>query len=228
MSYILDALRKAESQRSGAAAHGLSSGVSPSGLTAAQTGRVEKRMARRWRGLGWGLGLCLLVLTAGGWWTLRSAPSAPVAQGVAQVVAQEVLPGPVSASSAPAPSPPASVPAPAPVSSPALPAPGSPTSAAAVAATVPTATAAQAVSAAAPVPAPAPALEWSRLPETTRRAVPPLNGFMYSPDPQARMLLANGQVAREGDTLAPGVVLVRIRENGALLDVHGQRVWWTP
>jgi len=61
-----------------------------------------------------------------------------------------------------------------------------------------------------------------------RRLVPAINGFMYSPDPQARMLLVNGQVVREGDALAPGVVLVRIRQNGALLNVQDQPVWWTP
>ncbi|MFO0123741.1 MAG: general secretion pathway protein GspB, partial [Inhella sp.] len=51
-----------------------------------------------------------------------------------------------------------------------------------------------------------------------------VSGAMHSPDPASRLLIVNGQVAREGDTLAPGVVLQEIQPRSALLLVQGQRV----
>ncbi|MBI5255458.1 MAG: general secretion pathway protein GspB, partial [Burkholderiales bacterium] len=85
-----------------------------------------------------------------------------------------------------------------------------------------------------PAPAPAPAPNpappartplLAELPEALRRELPPLafGGAMDSPQPSSRMLIVNGQVLHEGDTVAPGLVLVTIRLRGALLDYKGTR-----
>ena len=77
-----------------------------------------------------------------------------------------------------------------------------------------------------PTPAPAPAptasaatsvdarlYTLSELPEDVRAGLPALTvgGAMYSQTPANRMLIINGQVFREGDTLAPGLVLEQIK-----------------
>ena len=85
----------------------------------------------------------------------------------------------------------------------------------------------------APPPVTAPASEaapvrlpkLAELPEELRRDVPALalGGTVYSPQPSARMLILNGQVFREGDTLAPGLVLERIQPKSAVFSMRGQR-----
>ena len=62
------------------------------------------------------------------------------------------------------------------------------------------------------------------LPEEVRRDVPQLTlgGTVYSPQPSARMLILNGQVFREGDTLSPGLVpLARLLGLGSILGYLG-------
>jgi general secretion pathway protein B len=70
------------------------------------------------------------------------------------------------------------------------------------------------------------ALPWQRLPEAARQRIGPLrvSGAMHSPDPASRMLIVNNQVLREGDAIAPGVVLEEIQPRAAVLRVQGQRV----
>lgn len=75
------------------------------------------------------------------------------------------------------------------------------------------------------VPAPARLPQLAELPEATRRALPTLTfgGAMDSPLPAHRMLIVNGEVRREGDTLAPGLTLQGIRLRSAVLDYRGTR-----
>jgi general secretion pathway protein B len=82
---------------------------------------------------------------------------------------------------------------------------------------------APATPAAPPVPERTPTL--AELPEPLRRSVPALQfgGAMDSPQPAARMLIINGQVFREGDAVAPGLVLRTIRLRSAVFEVRGQR-----
>jgi general secretion pathway protein B len=44
---------------------------------------------------------------------------------------------------------------------------------------------------------------------------------MYSPVRANRLLIVNGQVAHEGDTVAPGVVLEQLRVKNAVLSFRG-------
>jgi general secretion pathway protein B len=65
---------------------------------------------------------------------------------------------------------------------------------------------------------------FAELPESTRRALPPLKlgGSMYSEQPAARMLIVNSVVYHEGDTLAPGLKLESIGLRKARLSYQGQ------
>lgn len=65
----------------------------------------------------------------------------------------------------------------------------------------------------------------NELPEEIRRALPKLvtGGAMYSESPSNRMLILNGQVFREGDIVADKLVLERIKLNQAVLSFKGQR-----
>jgi general secretion pathway protein B len=73
--------------------------------------------------------------------------------------------------------------------------------------------------------APAPWPQLAELPEALRRELPPLQfgGAVDSPQASARMLIVNGQVLREGDSLSPGLVLHSIRLRSAVFDWRGQR-----
>ncbi len=65
----------------------------------------------------------------------------------------------------------------------------------------------------------------SELPDDVRAGLPSLavGGAMYSQTPANRMLIINGQIYREGDTLAPGLVLEQIKLKSAVLKVKGLR-----
>ncbi|UUX95600.1 general secretion pathway protein GspB [Aquabacterium sp. J223] len=65
----------------------------------------------------------------------------------------------------------------------------------------------------------------AELPEALRRELPALSvgGAMYSEQPSQRMLVLNGQVLRERDTVAPGLVLEQIRLRSAVMNYKGQR-----
>jgi general secretion pathway protein B len=64
-----------------------------------------------------------------------------------------------------------------------------------------------------------------QLPESLRRQLPAFafGGAADSPSPAARMLIINGQVHREGDEIAPGLVLERISLRSAQMRFQGQR-----
>jgi general secretion pathway protein B len=64
----------------------------------------------------------------------------------------------------------------------------------------------------------------AELPDDVRRTVPALaiGGSVYSPQPTARMVIVNGQVFREGDTLAAGLKLEQIRPKSAVFSIRGQ------
>ena len=66
----------------------------------------------------------------------------------------------------------------------------------------------------------------SALPPELRAAWPPLaiGGSIYSDNPASRFIMANGQVVREGQTAAPGVVVERIGRSAVVLLWRGLRV----
>lgn len=154
--------------------------------------------------------------------TTAAPPPAPASNAAATLPA---TPRTVLQAAAPRADAPPSVERPAralPVGGVALPAPPSPSVAAAPPpppATVP------ATPAAPPSPAGA-ATPLERLPEELRRQFPPLaiGGSIWSDDPASRFVLVGGQVVREGDAAAPGVVVDRIAPRSIVLRWQGQRV----
>ncbi|MBT9499861.1 MAG: general secretion pathway protein GspB [Burkholderiaceae bacterium] len=198
MSYILDALRRAESERERGTVPTLS--ANPAAADLADDG-VAVRRARPWVWAGLLLLLAVLGAVAAHWLTRGDAvPPAPALS----VQTPTVVPAP------PPPDVQAAVVAPAPVE--AKPAPE----------TKPRA----------PPRPPAPAAAFERplpmasgLPEDLRRQLPPLvaGGAMYSESAAHRILIINGQLFREGDKIAPELVLEQIKHRGAVLSFKGQR-----
>jgi general secretion pathway protein B len=65
----------------------------------------------------------------------------------------------------------------------------------------------------------------AELPESIRRELPKIayGGGSFSADKASRMAFLNGQVFHEGDTVAPGLVLKQIKQKGAVLAYKGYR-----
>jgi general secretion pathway protein B len=65
----------------------------------------------------------------------------------------------------------------------------------------------------------------AELPNELRRDVPPLNfgGSVYSETAAQRMVIFNGQVFREGDSVTDELVMEQIRPHSAVLRLRGQR-----
>jgi general secretion pathway protein B len=185
MSYVLDALRRAEAERQRGAVPGLHAQTLP----APEAGPAEPGGSPgRW-GLWLGGALVAAGLVAGGvWWAGGSGgggtppqPAEPLQADPAPPVV--VVPRPVRppvVARTPAARPPTGSDAPA----------DAPADAAVAAKVVP----------------------YEQLPESLRRQMPPLTfgGATHSPEPSARMLIINGQIWREGDEPAPGLRLERI------------------
>lgn len=211
MSYILDALQKANAQRHQGAVPVLDSGVIHAGMAARQPGT-----GRRWI---W-LASCLaggLMLTSVWWWFGRAAPATPAAASESTAVPSAVLaPAPAASSSdeqlstlansrvfesrGPILAAPPAAPAPAPATT-STPTPSS------SAAGSPNATADAAVA----------------LASASDTAGLTVTGSTYSANPQHRMLIVNGQVVREGQELRPGLRLEVIGPRSAILDDRGRR-----
>ncbi len=231
MSYILDALRRADSERE----RGSVPGLHTQSASMPQADDSTPRGARPWLWLVAGSLLMLLGALA---WFLLGRQTLPADR--AFLASASAVPAPVVLPTASATrlSPAASssalpVPLPKPVPSvrkPALrPAPG------VVGAKVPKASAkvqAAASAAASAASASAPALAkdariytLNELPDEVRKDLPALQigGAMYSQTAVNRMLIVNGQLFHEGDTLAPGLVLEQIKLRSAVLRLKGYR-----
>ena len=232
MSYILDALRRAEAERQRGAVPGLQDQPQPLSAPAAAPAADPSR-AGLWALAAVGL------LAAGGaaaWWWLKPPAAAPMAPVVAAAPAQPVVQ--VAPPSPPAPVAPAPV-VPAAVSSapavaaapataaPALVLPPIPAQPAEPAAEPPKKPASRPAAAAPVAPvAPAPdAVRRQDLPENVRQQLPALTvaGATYSENPRYRMVIINGQVQQEGERVAPGVVLETIRPKEVVLRAQGYR-----
>jgi len=233
MSYILDALRRADAERE--------RGAVPS-LQSQHHAYVEDDAARpaRPRALVWAVAALSVALVAVLAWTVfggsRTPPARPVAEG----------------SVAPAPTAPAvQLPTSPPVAAPPVTAPPA-AAAPPVAETAPPAP----VAVAHPAPRPRPDVKHTSrrtpetggsretadsatahaageeriykqidLPEDVRRDLPKLTigGASYSGYAASRMVMINGQIFHEGDTLTPGLVLERIKLKSAVLSYKGYR-----
>lgn len=215
MSYILDALRRAEADRE------RERGQVP-GLHTQAPGSAAAQAAgpRRW--LPWAGGGVLLLagIAAGSWWA--SGPNEPPAPAATPTPLAAAVPPPVTAAPLPPPPQPASAPAPQPAApaSPYLP-PMPPPAVAPAPAPAP-----------ALAPAPAPRVEpqariprLAELPESTRRELPTLaiSGSVYSDDPASRFVMVNGEAVREGARLGADLVLEQIGPRELVLNFKGQR-----
>jgi general secretion pathway protein B len=217
MSYILEALKKAQAERQ--------LGNAPT-LHAPQVQAADPGVAARRKPLFIGLGAGALAVALGALLVWHRAP-APVVAGPAVVPAPAA---PASAGRAAAPAtlevsaPPAPEPAPSPAPAhPAhvadAPAPAAPAHAPAVP-----------VPRAAPSPAPAAAPEaslpyLSQLPEAAQRDIPRVSfgGYMYSANPADRLLLVDKVLRHEGEEVAPGLVLEKLLPKGAVMNFRGMR-----
>ncbi|HSI48825.1 MAG TPA: general secretion pathway protein GspB [Ideonella sp.] len=230
MSYILDALRRAEADRE------RERGQVPGLHTQTLPGSEPTRAASPRRWLPWaGGGLLLLAgVGAGSWWTQREPATplpAPAPQVAAQTEAPVISPAPVPVpvpTAPPAAQPVVSVPAPAASS---IYLPQTPPAVAAKPRTVAPEPAPAPPPAVAATPAPAPAAAEGRpplvseLPESLRRELPKLaiSGSVYSDDPASRFLIVNGEVLHEGAKLGADLVLEQIRPHELVLRFKGQR-----
>lgn len=235
MSYILDALKRADAERERGAVPGLHSRqvTSPAPQVAPGTRRSL-----------W-LAVAAVLVVGGlsaGLWVWRSAADDARVAAVVPAVARPVVPAPLAQ--------PAQTPAPLPASAPALqPAAPPPPAVAALPPAVapairkPASEPALAAPAAGPKPSPkpkpdpvakaaepvaaAPAIVplLSELPEDIRRQIPALTitGAVYSEDPARRMLLVNGQVLAQGSQAAPELNLEEIRARSSVFSFRGTR-----
>lgn len=222
MSYILDALRRADAEREAGSVPGLHTHAAPE----AGSPRAARR-APPWAWLGL-VAAGVLALALG--WVLfarEAAHEAPLA-------VPAVPPPPAAAAPIPQPEiqPPALAAAPArptlpaPSAAPAAPPPAPRAVSPHAAAAAPKAVAHGAPAAPASAADGAPAVVALKdLPDDVRRALPALSlgGSIYSNDAASRFLIVNGQLFHEGDALTPELTLRQIKLKSAVLEFRGYR-----
>lgn len=239
MSYILDALKRAEAERERGAAPGLHTRHQvPSGRPGAPSAT---------RNMGWALaaGLALVMLALYFWFlpTPDPTPTATVAPAVSTAPVTMVSPAPAVVAVAPeailpmAPAPAVVTPAPKAQALPPLAAPASQTVAAppaksvkpaeAAAPATPASAATPANQAATPLPAPAPVAVplLAELPQNLRSQIPQITitGSVYSDSPAQRLLLVNNLVLTQGSQVASDLTLEEIQPRSSVLSFKGTR-----
>lgn len=217
MSYILEALKKAQAERqlgNAPTIHAPTAHIVP-------VTRASRRPVMY-------VAVAAVALFAVGLNAWRQSGPAPAAPSVASVPAPAVSAPPAPAQpAAPAPAPQVALlpepPDARPATKPEPPArPAARTTTQARPAPLPAA-------APAPVSAPAPAEDTTRgfndLPEQVRREVPKVvfGGYIYSPNPADRLLLVDKMLRREGEEVAPGLLLEKLLPNAAVMNYRGQR-----
>lgn len=230
MSYILDALRRADAERERDPARG---------IHAQPAAGAPVPAPRRVPGWAWPAGALAIVAVAGAiaWDRPGSAPIAVVAAPKA-AAAPEPAPTPAPVPPVPpvppvmnvaaAVSPPAPAPLPAPVERP-RPATASQrveaVTPAVAAASAPAVVATAAPAAVLKAPAGERVFNVTELPADVQRELPKLtiSGGVHSENAAQRLLVVGGQVVNEGAELAPGVVLEQIRARTAVLRYRGYR-----
>jgi len=253
MSYILEALRRAESERE--RKRGGVPGLHARPVPMPSSDELGERRGKAWPWLTGAVSVGLLLMILWRWWSVEPLVDetmlarAPVGGNVSQGGADAASAPPAPPAPVPAPAQPAPQAAPAPSPAPAPKAaasgaapdkaprsskPATPPRSTATAAASPRQPPAQGSAPAAPtpqaaLPAPAPAPERLRtlaeLPDDVRRSVPQLafGGSVYSDTPAQRMVIFNGQVMREGDAVTDDLQVEQIRPRSAVMRVRGQR-----
>lgn len=225
MSYILDALKRADAERERGHIPGLHTRSAPT------LDRPAPAAPRRWLPAGL-IGLTLLIAGGAGlWWWLGTTREAPL-----PVAPPTVQPAPPSAAAPPpelAPAAPDATLSTLPILAPepprpprqASPSPDRPVEPAvpAAAATVPATATASAASTATATSNPV--RSFAELTPDVRARLPAVNvsGSTYSQNPAHRMLIVNGKVVQEGGEIGPGLKLETIEQRSAVLNHQGLR-----
>lgn len=208
MSYVLNALRRADAERGRGQVPGLNDQPAPA-LGAAGPAATRPGSRAVWGGAAL---LAVAGLVLAGWLVGRDrAPGpapAPTPQAAPVAAPQTVAPAPVAPA---APAPQVLIRIEAPVASPAP---------------APTQTAAPVRAEPVPMAAGPAVLRLRDLSEPERRQWPALSfgGAMDSPVAANRMLIINGEVVREGESPAPGLVLERVQLRSAVFAWRGRRI----
>ncbi len=230
MSYILEALKKAQAERQlGSAPTVHTMTIAPAGSAGEGRGRVPMLAA---------LGVALLGAGAIAAYVWRSAPVAAPAPAPSAVVltapavaVTAAVPAPASPEMLPAMVTPPPAPAPAPVPAPV---PATPALAKAPvvekAAPAPASVAPKPASARAEAPLGTPPAEDSyptqqSLPDAVQRELPQVvfGGYMYSKNPADRLLLIDKVLRHEGEEVAPGLTLEKLLPKAAVMNYRGFR-----
>ena len=251
MSYILDALKKAQAERqlgNAPTIHAPPPGYLPPAQRASRTPLLV------------GLGVGAVVAALGAVFLMRApapavqlaagpgaAPAAVPAAAAAPGMTPAVVPSDAPASAptaAPAVSQPAAPPLPEALPAAPLPVPARPTEAPLPKPAPPAETPRRAAPAAVEVPpaaappesarpvvvGPAPAADdnigpLAALPDAVQREIPKVafGGYIYSPNPAERLLLVDKMLRREGEEVASGLVLERLLPKAAILNYRGYR-----
>ena len=232
MSYILEALRRADAERQQGQLPGLHSTVADPPVRPEPAGR---------RGAVVAAGLLTVTLAAGlGTWWWWASPGQPAASTARAVAAPPASPTRVQSSAPPAPAqesapalPPllvvvsaAPAPVPAAVVDPAAASLPTPTPTPTPTTALPDTRAGQKSTPAVSPPATARAQPLTELPEAQRSQLPPLKvgGSVWSDSAPSRFVILDGQVLREGDPIAPGLVLERIDRRSVTLRWRERRL----
>ncbi|NYE62337.1 general secretion pathway protein B [Duganella sp. 1224] len=226
MSYILEALKKAQAERQLGSSPTLHAPTLQSADGAAPA-RFSKPMLWALLGMAVVIGVLLVLV-----WR----PSAPPSTArLAAAPAQTVAPAAAQASAtvpafAPATTP---MPTPTPLPAPVADLPQSVANLARAAAPEPSAAQpvapATAAAAAAARPAPTasdePVVNLRDLPEPIQRSLPPVTvgGYIYSKNPADRLLLVDKVLRHEGEEVAPGLVLEKLQPKEAVFNFKGYR-----
>ena len=214
MSYILDALRKADAERDRGNVPGIHAQPSFGG---AMPTRAQPA-AKPWLWLAAGA-LAVAVVAALAWYVMSPSPQVVVATPTAIVATPQASP-PIAAT----PTPIAPVPVTAPPRQPAAPKPD-PAAIARKPKPAPSPEPVAAAGDAKPAATGEKIYTLAELPPDIRRQLPALSigGSRFSSKAADRILIINGQVLHEGDPVAPDLVLRQIRSKAALLDFKGYR-----
>ena len=193
MSYILDALRRAESERARGQVPGLHDQPALPATAAARKAWPVGALAS-------GLGLILLLAALALWWTNQLAPPAPAAVVVVPAAVAPTVPPVMTPATTPAATAPTST------ATPVLP----------QVVSAPTPVLPASVPVAPPAAAPRQQAGISRLaelPPDQRREWPNpvLGGSVWSESAANRFVIVNGQLLHEGEAVAPGQMCIRDR-----------------
>ena len=214
MSYILEALKKAQAERE--------LGSAPT-IHAAAIHAAPVRSAASRKPLLIGLGAGALVAGVAAFAMLRQSAPQPQPQPIVVAAAPAQQP-PAAAPAAPPPAPPViETPQPAPKPLPVAAAKPPPPKPVPKPAPKPERVETVAVPEPAPMEDTTPPL--SQLPEAIQREVPKIavGGYIYSANPADRLLLIDKVLRREGEEVAPGLVLERLLPKAAVMNYRGYR-----